>query len=172
MQRVRVLPRARSDRLALRFAVVSLAAFAAVGGGIQLLLVRTVAADRRLEIDVVLACGLALLYALVLPLAMRASRTVHTQAVRLEEQTGQISARHAAAVVEAVTTAGLDSEATAVVEARALRHADAHDCHAKDAACKPASSVGSQESKRTANQGSRKTRFTSEYAPGSRSCAS
>ena len=92
MQRVRVLPRARSDRLALRFAVVSLAAFAAVGGGIQLLLVRTVAADRRLEIDVVLACGLALLYALVLPLAMRASRTVHTQAVRLEEQTGQISA--------------------------------------------------------------------------------
>ena len=92
MQTLRVLPRARGDRLAGRLAVFIFLAFAAVGLVVHLVAARAVGGGQRLEIDGALAGGLAVLYALVLPLAMRASRTVREQAVRLEEQTRQISA--------------------------------------------------------------------------------
>ena len=44
VQTMRVLPRARADRLALRFAVVSLVAFAAVGAAVHVLIVRDIGA--------------------------------------------------------------------------------------------------------------------------------
>jgi PAS domain S-box-containing protein len=89
VQTLRVLPRARADRLAARFALICLLAFAGVGAVIHLLIARNVAGAARFQIDAALAGGLILLYALVLPLALRTARTIREQSLRLEERTRQ-----------------------------------------------------------------------------------
>jgi PAS domain S-box-containing protein len=88
----RAFPRARVDRLALRFALISLCAFALVGTAIHLLVADAASGTARVRIDGSLAGGLLLLYALVLPLAFRTARTMRDQSVRLDGQTRQLSA--------------------------------------------------------------------------------
>ena len=92
MQTVRALPRARVDRLTLRFAALSLLAFACVGAAIHLLIVRGMTSGDRMRLDLALGGGLLGLYALVLPLALRTGRTMREQAVRLQEKSRQLSA--------------------------------------------------------------------------------
>src|SRR4051812_25068345 len=89
---MRALPRARADRLALRFALTSLLASAGIGALVHLVLVRAVPASDRFRIDFALAGGLIALSILLLPLALRSGRTLRDQAVQLEGQTKQLSA--------------------------------------------------------------------------------
>jgi PAS domain S-box-containing protein len=89
---VRALPRARADRLALRFAALSFVAFACVGAVIHFAIVGDAAAGDRVRIDLALGGGLVGLYVLVLPLALRTARMLRDQSVRIEGQTRQMSA--------------------------------------------------------------------------------
>jgi hypothetical protein len=78
------------------------------------------ARDAELEI----ACALRLsAFAADQLITEAAALATALPATRVALEAGRISARHAAAVVEAVTVAGLDAGAAAVVETRALRHA-------------------------------------------------
>jgi hypothetical protein len=80
------------------------------------------ARDAELEI----ACALRLsAFAADTLVTEAAALACDLPATRAALEAGEISARHAAAVVEAVTVSGLDPEAASVVETRALRHA--HD---------------------------------------------
>src|SRR5207247_5597981 len=65
---------------------------AAVGAAIHLLAIQDSTTAERVRLDAALAGGLIALYALVLPLAFRTTRTLHEQGVRLEGQTRQLSA--------------------------------------------------------------------------------
>jgi hypothetical protein len=79
------------------------------------------ARDAELEI----ACALHLsAFAADTLITEAAALACDLPATRAALEAGRISARHAAAVVEAVTVSGLDVDAAAVVEIRALRHAD------------------------------------------------
>src|SRR5213593_1463718 len=89
---LRALPRARAERLAARFATTSFIAFVFVGVVIHLLIVRDAPSLQHAKIDGALAAGLLLLYALVLPLAMRTGRAVRAQSLHLEGKTRQLSA--------------------------------------------------------------------------------
>jgi PAS domain S-box-containing protein len=92
VQTLRALPRARADRLALRFAITSFLAVVGIGAVIHLVLVQGASGAERVRIDEVLASGLIALYVLLLPLALRAGRTLRDQTARLEGQTRQLSA--------------------------------------------------------------------------------
>jgi hypothetical protein len=78
--------------------------------------------SREAELEV--ACALRLsAYAADTLIAEAAVLATDLPATRAALAEGVISARHAASVVEAVTLAGLDAEASSVVEAKALRKA-------------------------------------------------
>jgi PAS domain S-box-containing protein len=59
---------------------------------VHVIAAQTVAGAHLVAIDLALVIGLGVLYAVVLPIAVRASRTVRAQAIRLDEQTRQIAA--------------------------------------------------------------------------------
>jgi len=80
---VRALPRARTDRLVIRFALLSLVAFACVATATDLLILRGSPGAER--VDIALAGGLIGLYALVFPLALRMRRTVRDRSSGMQD---------------------------------------------------------------------------------------